>query len=793
MKKIIFFSFFSFTFIFFSYKFLESKQSLSFADEFSINPCNSLSFEKSKNIHPSEFQSFDIKLQIDEKRKWASLNLRDAIKAEKINSFTNRERVKGRIIVILENDFKCSLKVTLRAHGDQVDHRQGKGLPSLNIKITDGHIFGIVDFILLKPKIRIYDNEIYATALLQQLDLLAPRTSSVNLTYGFNSQKFIFQEKIVKEFIENVNLREGALFEGDERFVFQEGNNKNIRFVNHRLSNRNWAAKNNNNKKIAEIGLSILNYHGQIHEMDIPKNWVIDYFSLSKKIGNSNYFSELPKFDAIMFALDAMGNLSVQDRRFYFDSVQNQFLPIFYDGKPTLFSKTNNLTNPRLEETSKLIVIDKGKIKFYYPNLLKGKVLNSAFEGSEEALSSLETINVEKFHKILNKNGMDIDLNKTKLSIEILSKKLNWMSKFERTRIFQQNYTSEINLAAPKSYQSDIKRRILFYNSKEKNSFLSCNIYGENCKNFSLNQKDYLKAISQLLKDDKKNEIIFLGKDNNKEIDKGWYHQSFLKSKGKKNKLNFINDVEIINNGGVKVNIDDEQKKIFILKQNIDSNLIFKGGSLIDWEIFFEDRSKDAPKFINDINGMTGCLNFLDMTVKNLKLNASGSKCEDSINFIRVNGSLDNLYISESKSDGFDADFSKLKINNIKIFDSGNDCIDFSYGEYELINVKLSGCGDKGVSIGEKSTVKLKKLIAENTNVGVATKDYGTFFAENLELDNVEYCITAYSKKQEFSGGKADIKKINCSNFNNLFKSDKTSMIKIEENLSKKKKYNKGI
>ena len=54
----------------------------------------------------------------------------------------------------------------------------------------------------------------------------------------------------------------------------------------------------------------------------------------------------------------------------------------------------------------------------------------------------------------------------------------------------------------------------------------------------------------------------------------------------------------------------------------------------------------------------------------------------------------------------------------------------------------------------------MKKLIAENTNVGVATKDYGTFFAENLELDNVEYCITAYSKKQEFSGGKADIKKL---------------------------------
>ena len=291
----------------------------------------------------------------------------------------------------------------------------------------------------------------------------------------------------------------------------------------------------------------------------------------------------------------------------------------------------------------------------------------------------------------------------------------------------------------------------------------------------------------------KKNEIIFLGKDKNKEIDKGWYHQSFLKLMNDKKKINFVNGVEIINNGGVKVNIDYEKKKILILKQNIDSSIIFKGGLLSDWEIFFEDRSKEAPKFINDINGMTGCLNFIDITVKNLKLNARGSKCEDSINFIRVNGSVDNLNISASKSDGFDADFSKLKINNIKILNSGNDCVDFSYGEYELINAKLSGCGDKGVSIGEKSTVKLNKLIAENSNVGVATKDYGTLFAENLELENVKDCVIAYSKKQEFSGGKMNIKKINCSNFSNLFKSDKTSMIKIEENFSKKKKFSEGI
>ncbi|MDA7715342.1 hypothetical protein N8827_02000 [Pelagibacteraceae bacterium] len=783
MKKIIFFSFFSIVFIFSSYKFLGNKNLLNYTDEFSSNDCNNLDYKKSKKIHPSNFQSFDIRLQIDEKRKWARLNLRDAINAEKINSFTNRERVNGRIIINIDNELKCSLKVALRAHGDQIDHRQGKGLPSLNVEIKNGHIFGIVDFILLKPKVRVYDNEIFATTLLQQLDLLAPRTASVNLTYGFNSQKFIFQEKIVKEFIENANLREGAIFEGDERFVFQEGNNKNIRFVNHRLANNNWAAKNDNNKKIAEIGLSILNFHGQVHQMDIPKNWVIDYYSLSNKTGYSNYFAKLPTFDAIMFALDAMGNLSVQDRRFYFDTVQDQFLPIFYDGKPTLFSRSNNLAIPQLEKKDNLLLIDKGKIKFYYPNLVKGKVLNSAFEGSENALNLIKKVDFEKLHKKLNKNGMKIDLNKTKQSLEILNKKLNWMSNFDDSRIFKQKYSFENTLEAPKNYYSDLRRRILYYNFNEKNSFKSCDIYGEDCKNLLLNKKNYLKAISQSLKDDQKNEIIFLGKEKNSEITAGWYHQAVLKSK---KKTQYINDVKIINNGEIKLKIDNEQRKIFILKENINSNLIFKDGLLSGWEIFFKDISEGPPEFLNDLNGMTGCLNFVDINVKNLKLNLSGSKCEDSINFIRAKGKIDNLKIDKSISDGLDADFSNLKINNAEISNSGNDCADFSFGEYQIINMKLSFCGDKGLSIGERSFVKLKDLQAKETNVGVATKDYGVLLAENLELNNVKDCVAAYNKKQEFSGGMIDIKKINCSNFNRLLNLDITSIIKIKENFSKK-------
>ena len=81
-----------------------------------------------------------------------------------------------------------------------MDHRRGSGLPSLNVNITDGHIFGIVKFVLFRPSTRNYNNEIFTANLMRELGYLSPRTASVNVGYNNLNNKFIFQEKIVKEF-----------------------------------------------------------------------------------------------------------------------------------------------------------------------------------------------------------------------------------------------------------------------------------------------------------------------------------------------------------------------------------------------------------------------------------------------------------------------------------------------------------------------------------------------------------------------------------------------------------------
>ena len=185
----------------------------------------------------------------------------------------------------------------------------------------------------------------------------------------------------------------------------------------------------------------------------------------------------------------------------------------------------------------------------------------------------------------------------------------------------------------------------------------------------------------------------------------------------------------------------------------------------------------------NDINGLTGCLTFFRLKVENVKIFSDGSNCEDSINLINVVGSIDYLKIINSSSDGFDADFSDIRVEKIYIENSANDCTDFSFGKYEIKDIYVNGCGDKGISLGETSHLKLDKLVAKNTDIAVASKDYGKLIANDILIKDVKTCLSAYKKKQEFSGGTMILNKMKCQNFSYKMKKDQASKIKFNNNL----------
>ena len=191
------------------------------------NTCDEINYADQKKISRENLQKFFIKISIQEERKWKINIISDQIKSLQnkwnFNAFErNSERVKAKIYLYIQDKLLCYYNARIRAHGDLGDHRRGSELPSLNVHLSNGNLFGITKFILFRPITRNYESEIFGANLLRELNFLSPRTVMVNVSYNNKKTKFIFQEKIVKEFIEELDFQENPLLESDERFVFRE-------------------------------------------------------------------------------------------------------------------------------------------------------------------------------------------------------------------------------------------------------------------------------------------------------------------------------------------------------------------------------------------------------------------------------------------------------------------------------------------------------------------------------------------------------------------------------------------
>jgi len=164
---------------------------------------------------------------------------------------------------------------------------------------------------------------------------------------------------------------------------------------------------------------------------------------------------------------------------------------------------------------------------------------------------------------------------------------------------------------------------------------------------------------------------------------------------------------------------------------------LITGDKLVSWDIYIEGpNNKLNNKVIKDNLNLTGCLTLADIKVLDINIISNNTSCEDSVNLIRVTGTINNVSISNSNSDGIDLDFSEVKINNMKFKNILNDCVDMSFGSYKINKIQASGCGDKGVSVGEKTNLFLKDIELENANIGLAAKDSSTAVVEESNIIN---------------------------------------------------------
>ena len=671
-----------------------------------------------------------ISIDVDNQRKWFK-NIFNAMVWDGLNTpKIFRKNFKAKIKVNFKENLECVFNAKIRIHGHGKDHIQatknGDPYSSLHVRLIDENIDSIVKFILFIPLTRNYDNEILTSALFQHLGFLAPRTKYIDAYINGVKVKYIFQEKIVKEMIEYNNYPEGPIIEANQRFLWPDDKTShfNINLVEARVSNQNWSIKNSQNIKKTTLALS------KFHESYIDNNE--EYFNTNRlAFKNKKAQKMINEYHAISSALGGFHGLSPRNTKFYYDPINLTFLPIYYDGNVNILTNNPNSNNYN----------DPGNYFTYHAKI-----------GAESSIKKIQEINLGKLIEDLNNNGVNI----YKKELILVQQKL-----IERLKNIKELKKNEKKFRSVKAYYSNYTsgnedKRIVFFDN-DFNQIKVCEFEKNKCLNENLNMKELSLLFSgELIKNDKF--YIFVSNNYNNYLN-GIFLDNSKIIEDNFNKT-FINNTEIIFTKGMKVIRDDKIKKISFIQKDQSQIVLFKHGKIEDWEINFSGKKINNYKNVQNI--FSGCINFYDIEFINVNIKIQNTSCEDSINFIRSSGYIKNLNVHGAKIDAVDFDFSNIKIDNVTVSKVSNDCIDMSYGNYNINEINVSDCGDKGISVGEKSNFKGNNINIKNSLIGVATKDSSKSKINILKIKNTELCAATYRKKQEFYGADMTIDNFLC-------------------------------
>ena len=742
------------------------------------NHYDSLNYNKSINYIPVD----EISIKINEYKKWQVNNIRILTNNSHLIPDKFKKKFNSTVIIKYQNGLFCKIKARIRTHGDLKDHisyKDGRVFQSLDVDLKDGHINNITKFKLFLSKTRgVDEDEIFMTELLREFDFISPRTQLVTVNVNGIKNKMIFQEKSSKELLEFHKRREGPILEGDEKYMMEFSSKvKNYSRINWseimrvselgtkiqlaKVSNSKWAVKNDIFKKNAFLALDKLNFAYLVYinsfQDENNKYTFLDY-NLDNNIlsqGSKRNLDKLNIFNNLILAANGNHALYVHNRKFYWNSEENYFEPIYYDGEFNLKKIQKKLNFPISEgyedslKELRLLILQLNLKKFQ--KNLKSKNLLYTEKKIESKLKRILT-NIEEIEKLLNqKDKSEIQYNNESFQNKKLEKK------------YLDNFKIQ-----------NIKAKFIQY-EVAKDVFKICNSDVSKCeKVFDINLDDQRKLLESELKFNKDNieYLKFIDDYSNK------YQRIIL------NDENFDN-VTFYHNKGIIYNYDVKNKIFEINQKNLSGRSFFLRGKINDVKIIYNGKFEYFNNKIEkriDLNNLTGCLSFIKTNFIKTSISSFNSTCEDGINIIKSSGELKQITSNNSLYDAVDLDFSKLHIKEVEVQNALNDCLDFSFGDYDVSNSKLNLCGDKAISVGEKSHANFNYIELQNAKIGVASKDSSSVYIENSKISKVENCFASYRKKQEFDGGLIKVKFSNCETFSKNLYFDKDSKIEVIKN-----------
>ena len=632
----------------------------------------------------------------------------------------------------------CKFEGRIRQSGDWPDHiklQKGKPLRSLDVRLVDGNIVNSVRFKLLIPETRHNFNEILGTLFLKKLGFIAPETFQVLAKVNGNTSLMLFQEKAAKELLERNYKREGPIFEGDETLLwgYQDYNLLELGNVSlSKLINENWFLKGENHQHITLKASQKL----QQAYLDHIKNFLNTKTVLYPNARKNEVFTN---YHLLIESMNGQHALAPHNRKFYYNVYSNYFEPIYYDGMLKLTKKIEKF-NQNIYSKKQIQEINT------YLDILSNKKIQSELKSDfySRIKQSDDTFFTKSLKQLLNnlnkiKDFVDNNPQLKKLDNDKKNNKEFYLENHKKHNLNQ--YLIEKVEFQENRYQVQFKETL---SQKKFNQKISASKLAEILSNNELEKK----------------RIIFLPENK---ISKSLAGELYSLNRTK------FNGGDIIYSKNLNFEIFEKKKEIKIYQNYSNDWILFSNMNLKNWKIeFIGKKNDDKDNTFQRMNffGMTGCINFFNVKIDNIYFDILGGYCEDSLNIVNSFGNIKLLNVQSSYADAIDMDFSKIDVDKISVNNAGNDCIDLSSGKYKIFYALLNNCGDKAISVGEKSTLDLKTITVNNAKTGLASKDSSLSEVDEAIIENVEICLSAYNKKQEFFGGQINIKNIKCRNFN---------------------------
>jgi hypothetical protein len=743
-----------------------------------LNPfCESKNFDFQKenfityNQNQINFNEIQISIKLKNYRKWIenSIEAFTTIDVKNINSdevlqlgqsFLIDEKYKKNFPAVVDisfnNKLSCKFDAKVKIHGDLGDHLSPtNNQTSIKVKLLNGNIYGIEEFILFRPQSRNGLNEVYINLFMREMGFLAPQTAKMNVEINGDFNDFIFQERINKNFLERNSLRESIIIKMDDR-EYSQKHIENFNLPISRIHNVKWALSNYDNYTLA------LNALAEISKIELINNG-IEFYDLG--VGNSAFlpislynnkdlFHENYLFELSTIIFDGGHALGKHNRIFYYDFYQNKFFSILYDSQPKIFSikkfKLKDLVNEHTWSTyfdlSERHLKEKNEFIKRFSKIKKNTEILNKLNNVGIKIDNKKLINIYDLIDQRLKNihlQKNIDENDYYSSIERLLKKnilYNFNNPIKKNfNLTYKDFNNEIFVKCKESYNINCSKKNI------KELFLNNNSGEIKKQKFFTDKNNFFIGDKEILK----NPIKYMNRSIN------LFNKSFESSDGKINFLYNNIKFEIVEKEK-KLNFTDNFEKIVFLNSEIDN-----------WSIKYINSSQNNSSNFKNTKFITGCINIVNSKLKDLNITIHNAGCEDAINIVGSTGSLNEIKINNSSSDAIDLDFSDIKIESLDINNSSNDCFDVSFGNYSIEKANLVGCGDKGISVGENSLFDGNEIVIKNSKVGVATKDSSISNLNNILMNNIEkFCLAAYRKKNEFVGSYMSIKTLNgeCDN-----------------------------